>query len=89
MSRKQSQAAIEKEASVQAAIDSYLARKHKSLTKAAHAFNAPLSTVKHRFKGRPTRSDGHEIQKALSKVEKSELARWITNLTAIGYSPGF
>ena len=53
MPRKQSRAAIEKEASVQAAIDSYLAGKHKSITKAAHAFNAPLSTVKHCFKGRP------------------------------------
>jgi frataxin-like iron-binding protein CyaY len=89
MPKKRSQASIEKEALVQAAVNSYYAGEHTSITKAARAFNAPLSTVKHRVKGRQTRSDGHEKQQALSKAEESELARWITQLTAIGYGPGF
>ena len=46
-------------------------------------------TVKYRIKSRQTRSDSYEKQKALTKAEESELVRWITQLTAIGYAPGF
>ena len=81
--------AIKKEALVQSAVNSYLAGRHRSINKAAHAFNAPPSTIKHRVKNRLTCSDSHEKQKTLTKAEESELARWITQLTAIGYAPGF
>ena len=89
MSCKWSQRSIEKDAFVQAAVDSYFAGRYKSITKAAHAFNTPVTTVKYHVKGRQTRRESHEKQQALTKAEESELARWIMQLTAIGYALGF
>ena len=89
MPRKRSQASIEKDALVQATVDSYFEGRHDSITKTARAFNAPVSTVKHRVRGRQTRVKSHEKQQALTEAEESELLRWITQLTAIRYAPGF
>ena len=89
MPRKRSNANDEKDARVKAAVDAYLAKKYKSITKAAQAFNAPLSTVKHRVKGRQTRVQSHQHQQLLTPAEEDELVRWITQLAAIGYAPSF
>ena len=89
MPRQRSDATAENDTRVQAAVDAYLAGRHKSITKAAHAFSAPLSTVKYRVRGRQTRVQSHEHQQLLTPAEEDELVRWITQLTAIGYAPGF
>jgi len=79
----------EKQTRVQAAVNAYLAKQYKSITKAAQAFDAPVSTVKHRIRGRQSRVESHKHQQLLTEAEERELVRWITQLTAIGYAPGF
>ena len=74
---------------VKAAVDAYLEKKYKSNTKAAKAFNAPVSTVKHRVRCRQTHVQSHEQQQVLTTAEEDELVRWITQLTTISYAPGF
>lgn len=88
MPGKQSPAAIEKDALVQTAVNAYLSGRHESITKADMHLMLP-STVKHHVKGRLRRCDSHEKQMILTKAEESELARWITQLAAIGYAPGY
>jgi hypothetical protein len=53
----------------------------------ARSFGIPESTLRHRIKGRASRSCAHEYRQILSKREEGNLARWITHLTATGY-PG-
>lgn len=45
--------------------------------------------MKYRVRGRQTRVQSHEHQQLLSEAEELELVRWITQLIAIGYAPGF
>jgi len=52
MPRQRSNATDQKDARVRADLDAYLEKKYKSITKAVKAFNAPVSTVKHRVRGR-------------------------------------
>jgi hypothetical protein len=57
--------------------------------KATKAFNVPASMVKHRVRGRQTCVQSHQLQQLLTDAEEDELVRWITQLTSIGYAPGF
>lgn len=86
MPRQRSNATDEKDARVQAAVNAYRAKQYESITKAA---KAPLSTVKHRVRGRQTRGQSHENQQLLTPAEEDELTRWITQPTAIDYPPRF
>ena len=81
MPRQGSNATDEKDTRVTAAVHAYLEKKYKSITKAAKAFNAPVSTVKHRVRGRQTRVQSHEQQKVLTTAEEDELVRWIMYIT--------
>ena len=51
----------------------------------ARSFGIPESTLRHRIKGRASRSCAHEYRQILSECEEKTLARWITHLTATGY----
>ena len=51
----------------------------------ARSFGIPESTLRHRIKGRASRSYAHEYRQILSEREEKTLARWITPLTATGY----
>ena len=88
MPRQRSNATDEKDVRVTAAVNEYLEKKYKSITNAAKAFNAPVSTVKHRVRGRQTHVQSHEQQQILTTAEEDELVRWITQLTMISYAPG-
>lgn len=89
MPRQRSKVSIEKDAKVNKAACACQKKKYKSIRKAADTFRVPYSTLKHRLKGRKTRVQSHEKQQVLTPTEENELARWITELTAIGYPPGF
>ena len=48
-----------------------------------------LSMLKHYIKGRKTNVKNHDHQQELTLVEEDELARWIKELTVIGYVLSF
>jgi hypothetical protein len=48
-----------------------------------------VSSVKYGIRGRQTCIQSHGHQQVLSEAEEHELVQWITQLTAIGYAPGF
>jgi hypothetical protein len=53
----------------------------------AHSFGIAEFTLRHRIRGRASRSCAHEYRQILSESEEKTLARWITHLTATGYNP--
>jgi hypothetical protein len=59
----------------------------KHYTRQPVHFGVKAKTVQAHMKGRQTRSDSHEDQKALTNIEESELVRWITQLTVAGFPP--
>jgi Tc5 transposase DNA-binding domain len=72
---------------VQKAVNSIRLGIYKLSYKAAEALGVKVKTVQARMKGRQTRSESHEGQKALTNIEEEELVRWITQLTVAGYPP--
>jgi hypothetical protein len=89
MTRQRPKVAIEYDDEVDKAARAFKKRKFKSIAAAARTFKVSYSTLKHRVRGRKTRVQSHERQQILTPAEESELARWITQLTTIGYPPGF
>ena len=89
MPRQRSSATEENEARISAAVNAYLIGTYKSVAKAAHAYDVAPSTVRHHVRGRQSRVQSHQHQQISMAVEEDELVRWITQLTAIGYAPGF
>jgi len=66
----------------------YAKSKHsKSVFEASIKFNVPYSTLKHRVKGRVSRQQSRQPLQKLLPASETELLRWITELTIIGYSP--
>src|SRR5579859_1806804 len=89
MPHQRSNITIEKDAQVNEAVHALIKRKFKSIRAIERAFRVPYLTLKHQVHGRKTRVQSHEQQQILTPAEESELTRWITELTAIGYPPGF
>ena len=88
MTRPKNQEAIEKEARLQEAMATVLAKKHTA-TSAALAFNVPHSTLYDRLDGKPPHNKAHETEQLLSHAEEKELVQWITHLTITSYPPQY
>ena len=54
---------------------------------AAHHFDVPASTFRHRINGRVSRQESRGEQQKLTPAQEKELIRWITQLSITGYSP--
>jgi hypothetical protein len=87
-SKPKANADIDYNARVQEAVDGIRSGIYKSSYQAAEALNVKARTIQGRMRGKKTRSDSHEDQKALSAIEELELVRWITQLTIAGYPAG-
>lgn len=74
-------------ACVQQAVDGIRSGLYRSSYHAANELDVKPSTVQFRMKGRKSRSESHEDQQPLSRIEELELVRWITQLTKCGYPP--
>ena len=72
---------------VQQAVDGIRSGLYRSSYHAASELNVKPATVQFRMNGRKTRSESHEDQQPLSRIEELELVRWITELTKCGYPP--
>ena len=88
MTRPKNQEAIEKEARLQEAMATVLAKKHTA-TSAALAFNVPHSTLYDQLDEKPPCNKAHETEQLLSHAEEKELVWWITCLIITGYPPQY
>ena len=75
------------ETRMEQAIDALKTKKYRSIRKAAIDFNIKRTTLNNRFNGRKSRRESHESLQNLSPAEEEELGRWISKLTATGFSP--
>ena len=73
------------DAPVQEALLAYKSDPSIPIRAIARSFGTAESTLRHRIKGRASRSCAHEYRQILSEREEKTLARWITHLTATGY----
>ena len=72
---------------VQRAVDGIRAGLYRSSYHAASELNVKPATVQFRINGRKSKSESHEDQQPLSRIEELELVQWITQLTKCGYPP--
>src|SRR5436190_571829 len=75
------------ETRMEKAIDVLKTNKYKSIRKAVIDFNVKRRTLNNRFNGRKSRRESYESLQNLSPAEEEELGRWISKLTATGFSP--
>ena len=75
------------ETRMEQAIDALKTKKYRSIRKAAIDFNIKRTTLNNRFNGCKSRRESHESLQNLSPAEEGELGRWISKLTATGFSP--
>src|SRR6266699_3395571 len=59
------------------------------LRRAAHDYNIPLTTLRHRLAGRQSKTTIHTFQQKLSSVQESRLAEWICIQDALGFIPTY
>ena len=75
------------EAWIQRAITAVWFKECASIRAAALWFDVPPSTLSHCITGHVSRNQAQEQTQNLSAAEETELKRWITKLTRLGYPP--
>ena len=74
-----------KDLRVQETLDTYHSNQDSSISKAAHAFKIPHSTMKHHVAERISQTQAQEPTQNLSNTEEIMLMQWITHLTTTGF----
>ena len=85
MTRHKSEKAAETDAKVKAAIEGLSSGLYSTPYVAAKALELSRNTLHRRLAGGKSRAQGKENQQNLTHTEEQALARWITQLTAMGH----